>query len=80
MAQYKENEFDVIVIGGGITGAGTARDCSKDGIPTRRRECNSTGAVAGFRWFSVDFRNLVSWLLYLSAGNACNPMEHVLSI
>ncbi len=27
-----ENEFDVIVIGGGITGAGTARDCALRGL------------------------------------------------
>jgi len=25
-------EFDVIIIGGGITGAGTARDCSLSGL------------------------------------------------
>ena len=24
----KDNEFDVIIVGGGITGAGTARDCA----------------------------------------------------
>ena len=29
---YKENEFDVIIIGGGITGAGTARDCALRGM------------------------------------------------
>ena len=28
----KENEYDVIVIGGGATGAGTARDCALRGI------------------------------------------------
>ena len=28
MAGINNNEFDVIIIGGGITGAGTARDCS----------------------------------------------------
>ena len=28
----KVNEFDVIIIGGGITGAGTARDCSLRGL------------------------------------------------
>lgn len=28
----KQNEFDVIVIGGGATGAGTARDCSLRGL------------------------------------------------
>lgn len=28
----KDNEFDVIIIGGGITGAGTARDCSLRGL------------------------------------------------
>ena len=40
MAQYKENEFDVIVIGGGITGAGTARDCSLRGLRTLLIERN----------------------------------------
>lgn len=30
----RNNEFDVIVIGGGITGAGTARDCSLRGLRT----------------------------------------------
>ena len=29
---YKDNEFDVIIIGGGITGAGTARDCAMRGL------------------------------------------------
>ena len=28
----KHNEFDVIIIGGGITGAGTARDCAMRGL------------------------------------------------
>ena len=28
----KSNEYDVIIIGGGITGAGTARDCSLRGM------------------------------------------------
>ena len=28
----KENEYDVIVIGGGATGAGTARDCAFRGL------------------------------------------------
>ena len=28
----KENEYDVIVIGGGATGAGTARDCALRGL------------------------------------------------
>ncbi len=32
MAINTEKEFDVIVIGGGITGAGTARDCSIRGL------------------------------------------------
>ena len=26
------NEFDVIIIGGGVTGAGTARDCAMRGL------------------------------------------------
>ena len=30
----KENEYDVIVIGGGATGAGTARDCALRGLFT----------------------------------------------
>ncbi len=29
---YKDNEFDVIIVGGGITGAGTARDCAMRGL------------------------------------------------
>ena len=29
---YKDNEFDVIIVGGGITGAGTARDCALRGL------------------------------------------------
>lgn len=28
----KDNEYDVIIVGGGITGAGTARDCSLRGL------------------------------------------------
>ena len=28
----KDNEFDVIIVGGGITGAGTARDCAIRGL------------------------------------------------
>ena len=32
MAGTKNNEFDVIIIGGGITGAGTARDCALRGL------------------------------------------------
>ena len=28
----KSNEFDVIIVGGGATGAGTARDCSLRGL------------------------------------------------
>ena len=28
----KENEYDVIVIGGGATGSGTARDCALRGL------------------------------------------------
>ena len=30
----KGNNYDVIIIGGGITGAGTARDCSMRGLRT----------------------------------------------
>ena len=36
----KGNEFDVIVIGGGATGAGTARDCSMRGVSLD--ECSGT--------------------------------------
>ena len=28
----RDNEFDVIIVGGGITGAGTARDCALRGL------------------------------------------------
>lgn len=31
-AEMKNNEFDVIIVGGGITGAGTARDCALRGL------------------------------------------------
>ena len=34
MKQDKGTHYDVIVIGGGITGAGTARDCSMRGLKT----------------------------------------------
>lgn len=34
MGITKHNEFDVIIIGGGITGAGTARDCALRGLRT----------------------------------------------
>mgnify|MGYP002512711749 CR=1 FL=1 len=30
----KNNEYDVIIIGGGATGAGTARDCAMRGLKT----------------------------------------------
>lgn len=41
------NEFDVIIIGGGITGAGTARDCSLRGLRVLLVERNdiATGAT-----------------------------------
>ena len=32
MQNRRDNEFDVIIIGGGATGAGTARDCSLRGL------------------------------------------------
>lgn len=34
MAQIEKNHYDVIVIGGGATGAGTARDCAMRGLKT----------------------------------------------
>lgn len=34
MLQTKKNHYDVIVIGGGATGAGTARDCAMRGLKT----------------------------------------------
>lgn len=42
-----ENEFDVIIIGGGITGAGTARDCALRGLKVLLIERNdiATGAT-----------------------------------
>ncbi|MBQ4183386.1 MAG: FAD-dependent oxidoreductase, partial [Bacteroidales bacterium] len=43
----KANEFDVIIIGGGITGAGTQRDCAKRGLRTLliERSDIATGAT-----------------------------------
>ena len=32
MKKNREQTYDVIVIGGGITGAGTARDCAMRGL------------------------------------------------
>ena len=42
-----DNEFDVIIIGGGITGAGTARDCALRGLKVLLVERNdiATGAT-----------------------------------
>ena len=42
-----KQEFDVIIIGGGITGAGTARDCSLRGLKVLLIERNdiATGAT-----------------------------------
>ncbi len=47
MGRLKDNEFDVIVIGGGATGAGTARDCSLRGLRVLLVERNdiATGAT-----------------------------------
>lgn len=47
MFKTKENEFDVIVIGGGATGAGTARDCALRGLKVLLIERNdiATGAT-----------------------------------
>lgn len=47
MRRLKDNEFDVIVIGGGATGAGTARDCSLRGLRVLLVERNdiATGAT-----------------------------------
>ena len=41
------NTFDVIVIGGGVTGSGTARDCSMRGLKTLlvERHDIATGAT-----------------------------------
>ena len=43
----KPNEFDVIIIGGGITGAGTQRDCAMRGLRTLliERSDIATGAT-----------------------------------
>ena len=47
MGRLKDNEFDVIVIGGGATGAGTARDCALRGLRVLLVERNdiATGAT-----------------------------------
>ncbi len=49
----KKNEFDVIIIGGGITGAGIARDCAFRNLTTLLIEkkdfaSGTTGACSGF--------------------------------
>ena len=70
----KQNEttqsFDVIIIGGGATGAGTARDCSRRGIKTLllERFDISTGATgrnhgllhSGARYAVTDLSSHVS--------------------
>lgn len=45
--KINDNEFDVIIIGGGITGAGTARDCALRGLKVLLIERNdiATGAT-----------------------------------
>ncbi len=47
MGNLKNNEFDVIIIGGGATGAGTARDCSLRGLKVLlvERKDIATGAT-----------------------------------
>ena len=46
-ASMNPNEFDVIIIGGGITGAGTQRDCTMRGLRTLlvERSDIATGAT-----------------------------------
>ena len=71
----KQNEttqsFDVIIIGGGATGAGTARDCSRRGIKTLllERFDISTGATgrnhgllhSGARYAVTDKESAEEW-------------------
>lgn len=47
MNKLRNNEFDVIIIGGGATGAGTARDCALRGLKVLLLERNdiATGAT-----------------------------------
>lgn len=47
MKSTPQNEFDVIIIGGGVTGAGTARDCARRGLKVLlvERSDISTGAT-----------------------------------
>ncbi|MBR4782591.1 MAG: anaerobic glycerol-3-phosphate dehydrogenase subunit A [Bacteroidaceae bacterium] len=47
MSRYSNKEYDVIIIGGGITGMGTARDCSMRGLKTLllERDDFATGAT-----------------------------------
>lgn len=46
-SQQSVNKFDVIIVGGGITGAGTARDCAMRGLKTLlvERDDIATGAT-----------------------------------
>ena len=43
-----KNEYDVIIVGGGITGAGTQRDCAMRGLRTLliERSDIATGTTA----------------------------------
>ena len=45
----KKNEFDVIIVGGGITGAGTARDCALRGLKVLLLERSDLAAGASGR-------------------------------
>ena len=49
------NDFDVIIIGGGITGAGTARDCAMRGLKVLlvERHDIATGATVATTGFSI---------------------------
>ena len=53
MTGKNNNEFDVIVIGGGITGAGTARDCSLRGLRTLSVMISLTVPQEGITDFSI---------------------------
>ena len=76
------NEYDVIVVGGGITGAGTARDCAMRGLKVLliERHDIATGATgrnhgllhSGARYAVTDQESANAF----SAGGKVDALYH----